>query len=614
VTQVFYEEDGGFKVGAIMADNDTSLQIEAAHGKRSKIKSSAVMLRFEQPSLSEFMPLVEKESQSLDIDFLWECCGENDFAFADLGRDYYGHAPTPVEAAAVLTRLHAAPMYFYKRGKGRYKAAPEEALKAALAGAERKRQQETLKVQYVESLQRGELPETFKPLLRDLIYKPDKNSLEYKAIDAAASAAKQTPLQILAHAGGIPSTHDYHLNGFLFEYFPEGTGFADIPIAAPDADLPLADISAFSIDDASTTEIDDAFSVTILPGGDLRIGIHIAAPALGIKPGDAVDDIARKRLSTVYMPGNKITMLPDAVIERFSLAEGRTAPALSLYLTFDASDFAIIDSQTRLERIRITHNLRHDQLDAEFTEPNIHSGLGDYPCKAELLALWRVVNKLEAARGKAEAGPPPVDYNFYVENDRVRITQRLRGSPIDKVVAELMIKANAEWGQRLAEANIAAIYRTQGNGKVAMSVEPSGHQGLGVSHYAWSSSPLRRYVDLVNQRQLIAWATGTPPPYAKTSDDLIAAIREFETAYEAYADVQRKLERYWCLRYLQQENIAVANAAVMRESLVRLTGLPLICRVPSLPSLPTGTEVELEIGAIDFWAIELACRFKGKLS
>ena len=614
MTQVFYEEDGGFKVGAVMADNDTSLQVEAPHGKRSKIKSAAVMLRFEQPSLTEFMPLVDKESQSLDVDFLWECCGENEFAFADLGRDYYGHAPTPVESAAVLTRLHSAPMYFYKRGKGRYKAAPQEALKAALAGAERKRQQEALKALYAQSLQKGELPEAFKPILRDLIYKPDKNSLEFKALDAAATAAKQTTLQVLASAGAIPSTHEYHLNGFLFEYFPDGIGFPDIKVDAPADELPLADVSAFSIDDATTTEIDDAFSVTMLPGGDMRIGIHIAAPALGIALGDAVDNIARKRLSTVYMPGSKITMLPDAVIEKYTLAEGRTAPALSLYLTFDASDFAIIDSQTRLERINIKHNLRHDQLDAEFTEPNIHSGLGNYPYKTELLTLWRIVNKLEAARGKAEAGPPPIDYNFYVENDRVRITQRLRGSPIDKVVSELMIKANAEWGQRLAEANIAAIYRTQGNGKVSMSVEPGGHQGLGVSHYAWSSSPLRRYVDLANQRQLIAWVNNTPPIYSRTSDELGGAIRDFEIAYDAYADVQRKLERYWCLRYLQQEKIEVAKASVLRESLVRLAGLPLVCRVPSLPNLPFGTDVEVEIGAIDLWAIEVTCRFKAKLS
>ena len=613
MTQVFYEEDGSFKVGSVLADNDTSLQVEAPHGKRSKIKSAAVMLRFEQPSLTEFIQLVDKEAQSLDVDFLWECCGESEFTFADLGRDYYGHAPTPVESAAVLTRLHGAPMYFYKRGKGRYKAAPEVALKAALAGTERKRQQDALKAQYVQALQKGELPEAFKTVLQDLLYKPDKNSLEYKALDAAATAAKQTPLQVLALAGGIPSTHDYYLNGFLFEYFPEGTDFPALEIAPPAHDLPLATVSAFSIDDATTTEIDDAFSVTTLPGNNIQIGIHIAAPALGIALDDSVDRIARQRLSTIYMPGKKITMLPVSVIEQFTLGEGRTAPALSLYLTFAGNDYTLIESKTRLECVSIKHNLRHDQLDQHFTEANVNGGLGDYPYKQELMTLWRIARKLEATRGKAEAGSPPLDYNFTIENDRVRIVPRLRGSPIDKVVSELMIKANAEWGQRLAEANIAAIYRTQGNGKVTMSVEPAAHQGLGVSHYAWSSSPLRRYVDLVNQRQLIAWVSGTPPPYARTSDELGAAIRDFEIAYDAYAEIQRKLERYWCLRYLQQENIAVANASVLRESLVRLSGLPLVCRAPSLPNLPFGTEVEMEISAIDLWNLELSCRFKRKL-
>jgi exoribonuclease II len=613
VTQVFYEEDGGFKVGAVLADNDTSLQVEAAHGKRSKIKSAAVMLRFEQPSLTEFMQSVDKETRSLDVDFLWECCGENEFAFADLGRDYYGHAPTPIESAAVLTRLHGAPMYFYKRGKGRYKAAPEEALKAALAGAERKRQQDALKAQYVQALQKGEMPEAFKPILQDLLYKPDKNSLEYKALDAAATAAKQTPLQVLAHAGGIPSTHEYHLHGFLFEYFPEGTDLPALTLTPPANELPLASVSAFSIDDAATTEIDDAFSVTTLPGNTIQVGIHIAAPALGIALDDPVDRIARQRLSTIYIPGRKITMLPDAAIEQFTLSAGRTAPTLSLYLTFAGNDYTLIESKTRLESVSIKHNLRHDQLDEHFTEANINGGLGDYPYKPELLTLWRIANKLEAARGKAEAGPPPLDYNFYIDNDCVRIVPRPRGSPIDKVVSELMIKANAEWGQRLAEANIAAIYRTQGNGKVSMSVEPAGHQGLGVSHYAWSSSPLRRYVDLVNQRQLIAWVNGTPPPYTRTGEELGAAIRDFDIAYEAYAEIQRKLERYWCLRYLQQEHIEIAKASVLRESLVRVSGLPLVCRVPSLPNLPFGTEVEVEIGGIDLWALELTCRFKAKL-
>src|SRR5690242_18225443 len=113
---VFYEEAGGFKVGAVLADNDSSLQVEAPHGKRTKIKSSAVLLRFEQPPLGEFMEAAQNVADEVDVDFLWECCGSEEFAFDALGKEYFGSAPTPVKAAGLLLKLHAAPMYFYKKG------------------------------------------------------------------------------------------------------------------------------------------------------------------------------------------------------------------------------------------------------------------------------------------------------------------------------------------------------------------------------------------------------------------------------------------------------------------------------------------------------------------
>ena len=99
--------------------------------------------------------------------------------------------------------------------------------------------------------------------------------------------------------GALPSTHDYHLGRFLFEFFPEskgGTGFPYSPAPSEPVDLPLAAVAAFSIDDAHTTEIDDAFSVQVLPGIGWRVGIHIAAPGLGILPGSPLDGIARERL------------------------------------------------------------------------------------------------------------------------------------------------------------------------------------------------------------------------------------------------------------------------------------------------------------------------------
>ena len=187
---------------------------------------------------------------------------------------------------------------------------------------------------------------------------------------------------------------------------------------------------------------------------------------------------------------------------------------------------------------------------------------------------------------------------------------RLRGTPIDKVVSELMIQVNTEWGRQLAAQGLGAIYRTQREGKTAMSCEPGPHQGLGVAQYAWSSSPLRRYVDLVNQRQLYALFEGVEAPYGTGNDDLFTILRDFELAYDAYNEFQRGMERYWCLRYIQQEGLHHVRATVLREGLVRLAQLPMVCRVPGLPALPSGSEVDVELSRIDEWEATLHCQYR----
>jgi exoribonuclease-2 len=218
---------------------------------------------------------------------------------------------------------------------------------------------------------------------------------------------------------------------------------------------------------------------------------------------------------------------------------------------------------------------------------------------------------LEAARrgGEAEYEARP-EYSFYVENDRVRIVRRLRGTPIDRIVSELMIHVNGAWGRELAAEGLAAIYRVQEGGKVRMSTVPAAHEGLGVSAYAWASSPLRRYVDLVNQRQLIALARGETPPYRASDERLLVAMRDFESAYEAYGEFQRQMERYWCLRWLVQERAETVSATVLRESLARFDELPLVVRVPSLPPLDAGSPVELAVTGVDLLELTLQCEFR----
>jgi len=606
---VLYEEEGAFKVGSVLADHDTSLQVEAPHGKRSKVKASSVLLRFESGGLAQFMDEAHKLAQGIDADFLWECSGQAEFAFEALAKDYFGRAPTPVESAGLLLKLHGAPMYFYKKGRGRYRPAPPDALKAALASVERKRREAEKREQYVASLLESKLPPEFEAHRARLLYGPDKQGLEWKALEEACEKLKTGPARLFERCGALPSSHDYHLNRFLFEHFPRPLAPPALPVQAP-PELPLADVEAFSIDDATTTEIDDALSLTKRQGGGFCVGIHIAVPALGIAPESALDAVARERLSTVYYPGGKITMLPDGAIEAYTLSDGGPRPALSLYLEVTA-DGAVASRTTRLERVPITENLRHDALEAAFNEATLAAGRVEHRYADALTTLWRFASALEAARrGAAAEYEQRPEYSFTVENERVSIVQRRRGTPVDRIVSELMIQANGAWGRYLAEKGFPAIYRVQGGGKVRMSTVPSAHEGLGVEAYAWTSSPLRRYVDLVNQRQLIAAARGEAAPYGAGDARLLAAMRDFEVAHDAYGEFQRQMERYWCLRWLVQEGVRAVTATVIRESLARFDELPLVARVPSLPALAPGTRVELALSEPDLLELALPCEFR----
>ena len=111
---LLFEEEGSFKAATILADNDTSLQVEMPSGKRSKIKAATVLLRFEKPSATVLLDEATPLAEEIEPDFLWECVSDGEFSFLDFARDYYGHDPAPVEATAVLLALHAAPVYFHR--------------------------------------------------------------------------------------------------------------------------------------------------------------------------------------------------------------------------------------------------------------------------------------------------------------------------------------------------------------------------------------------------------------------------------------------------------------------------------------------------------------------
>ncbi len=615
-----FEENGDLKSGTVLADNGTSLQVELVSGRRAKIKAAHIYLRFESPTADALLPAANAAAESIDIDFLWECAPDDEFGFEALAHDYYGGKPDAVQAAALLTKLKSAPIYFQRKGRGQFRAAPRETVKAALAAQEKRRERDALIARYAQDMIEGRLPEPVRDAASQLLVRPDKMSMEWKAFETAMAATGQSPERLLFTLGAFPTAHAMHIERFCAEQFQFGAGFStsletwrlDDQAVERLAALPVSSTVAFSIDDSSTTEIDDALSVQRLEDGRARVGIHIAAPALAVAPGSEPDRIARERMSTVYMPGEKITMLPRSVVEAFSLDAGVDVPALSLYFELNEAGDALRRTYSVVERITVADNLRHDVLDEVFTEQALEDPASDLPHGDAMRALWKLTLAQVREREKIRGKPEPkfrTDFSFSITDDRVEIVQRRRDAPLSRIVAEMAILANTHWGALLADRQVAGIYRSQQGGRVRMSTQALPHEGIGVAQYIWATSPLRRYIDLVNQRQLLAAVEQQVPPLAANSAEIFSIMPAFEARHAAYQDFQQRMERYWCMRWVEQQPIRRFQAVGVRDDMVRLVDAPLYFRASGAPLVAPGRRLLVELLACDPIDLAVQARF-----
>lgn len=634
---VLFEEAGKYLGGRVLSEAEASAQVELESGKRVKVKGANIVLRFEKPAPAELLAEARTLAAGMDLDLAWEFAPEGEFAFAELAVDYFQAHPTLAQQAGALLALFEAPHYFRRAGKGRFKKAPAEIVQQALAAIEKKKAVQAQIAEWSAQLAEGVCPAPVREQLFKILFRPDKNAPEYKAVVEAARATQRPPLELLKQAGAIDSPYQFHWRRFLFENFPKGTGFPALQAPAITDELPLAPVQAFSIDDSQTTEIDDALSVAGLGSGMVRVGIHIAAPGLALVPGSPIDQVARARMSTVYMPGHKITMLPDDVVEAYTLQEGRDCPAVSLYASFDEATLELKGTETKLERVPIVANLRHDQLDGVVTQAWLEDASVDGEntpevakrARAPLSFLFRLAKQLKAqrevVRGKPESFNRP-DYNFRLlgndgeptGNEQVQISTRQRGAPLDLIVSEAMILANSSWGGWLGELGVPGLYRSQASLapgiKVRMGTRALPHAGLGVKSYAWSTSPLRRYTDLVNQWQIIAAArhgktAALAAPFKPKDADLFSILSGFDAAYAAYNAHQGGMERFWTLKHLQQQGIAELDATLIKDvgngALVRADTLPLVFQVTGTQGLMRGARVRVRLGEIDEIALDV---------
>ena len=613
---ILYEEGGNFKVAIMLDEQPMSLMAETPQGKRFKIKKNQIFMTFEHADLGSLIADAQQISDQLDIDFLWECAPGTDIDFIHFAKDYFGQNCSTSEMIGMLMKLFSMPIYFHRKSRGVFEKAQAENLKAALAGLEKKRKQQAFVDDIKQQLLSGSLPDVISGQIHTLLYRPDKNSLEYKALDAACQEKKVSHITLLHQLGAIPSPYKYHLNRFLFDHFPNGTQFETFDL--PDVDtshLPIAFASGFTIDDETTTEYDDAFSVQWLDDATVEIGIHISTPALFIPLDSPIDQMARKRLSTVYMPGDKITMFPDNVVAAATLAAGKLSPVLSHYQTLRLTEngqFEMLEHRSLLERLHIDNNFSNTAIEQALDELVSNEQIDEQIKTNPIALLYKAAVFFQSIRAEKLGKPitnDRIDYNFYVIDEMIRISERNRGNPLDVLVSEMMILLNSRWSAWLKEAETGAIYRTQGSGKVKTSTIAEPHSVLGVDCYAWCSAPLRRYIDFTNQRQLLALAQSDDPSYTKQDERLFSIIQDFEIAYTAYNDFQTHIERYWCLRWLEQEKLGEVSAVVIRDQTARIDGIPITVKTKSLPAGSIGQTVRLHIESIDYWDLSLYVKY-----
>ena len=643
---LLYEEGGDIKIATVQsasgAGDAESWQATSLSGKKIKLKAKEVWLRFEKPEAQAVMDEAATLSKDIDLQLLWDCAPDEEFGLVDVAGEYFGAQASVSQQAALAIALQGAPVFFRRKGRGRFQRAPLEQLQAGLAALDRKQKELEQQSAWQQELVAGIFPETLKSSAQQLLFSPDKNTSAYKALLAACNETGESAAQLMIRCGAIDSPLAYHQGMFLKAHFPNGAthgssiGVDQAAYAAAIAELPLADVKAFSIDDAGTTEIDDALSVTALGDGAYRVGVHIAAPGLAIVKDDPLDQLARNRMSTVYFPGDKITMLPDSVIEQFSLDAGAPRPALSIYVDIDREGITKKDSlQMRAEMVPMAANLRLEDIEHLVSEESLDDEGASYPYRTELAILWKAAKHLHAGRqekrianglraeqlGLVDPNALARDFNFQIKDvdgvERVEITPRQRGSILDTIVAEWMIFCNSASGQLLADHGLPGLFRTQkgwGPLRTRMQTTPGPHEGLGLDYYAWCTSPLRRYSDLVNQWQLIALAkhgvtAKMVAPFPPRDAALMGIAADFESCYQTYGEYQDRMEKYWCLRWLIQDGEA-KNVYVrhLKEGMSRLELVPLHLPIPELASHPRMTRAQVALAEVDLLQLSASAK------
>ncbi|HEX4998831.1 MAG TPA: RNB domain-containing ribonuclease, partial [Terriglobia bacterium] len=440
---------------------------------------------------------------------------------------------------------------------------------------------------------------------------------------AGPMKARDTAYEILVRTGRIASEADRFLvtAGIEARFPPTVAEAAErvAPFAGSARRMDYRGERAITIDDDDTTEVDDALTVRE-SGGELIVGVHIANVAAYVEKNDLLDVEAARRLSTIYLPASTVRMFPDRVsTDLASLMAGAARPAFTIEARFDSA-LNRIGFRAALSEIQVHERLSYDEADRRLAEG-----------EPALSALARLAARLRADRaavGAVVLRRP--ELKITVSNDAIHVKRIDPNSASRLLVTEMMIMANALAADLAVASAAPIIFRTQERRELPpgdapenevlaferlrktfkrsrLSLSPGPHSGLGLTAYTQMSSPIRRFTDLVTQRQISALIEGQPFPYDR--DDLVRFLGAAETAEQEIRALEERASHYWLLEYLRRESMNQALSATVLDSggAIELNDYYLRAKVSGGP-FRAGETLQVAIESIDPGAQEV--RFK----
>ena len=363
---------------------------------------------------------------------------------------------------------------------------------------------------------------------------------------------------------------------------------------------------AVTVDDDDTVEVDDALSCEALADGGMRVRVHIALVADFVAKGGAMDQEAAARATTVYLPETTIRMLPDPISCRAaSLIAGEDRPVMTTDVRLSA-DGELVEASIYPARIPIMRRLDYDQVDRI-----LESGTHADEAAGTVSRLNAAATQLRERRRTAGAVlVQRREAKVRVRGDEIEITVLDNASPGRTLVAEFMVLSNFVAARYAAMNRIPIIYRVQpqlggdlASQRPRLSLHPEYHAGIGLDFYAQLSSPIRRYADLVLQRQLLGALKNrdreTPPIY--TVDELLTVLAGAENAEASGRDLERRAKRYWILRYLErhaQDGPILAYVAREGQS-AELADFAVRGTLHGAPTLPNQMPIMVQVSRVD---------------